>query len=108
MPTVLKAVVTFLRSDDGGRVNAPASGYRPPIWFGDVDAGGGHQLWDFEFEFTGPHASRAVPFGTEVPALMHAVSASSDDIVARAGAAFEVREGARVVGRGRVVEVVPD
>jgi len=105
---VLNAVVTFLGTDQGGRATAPASGYRPPVWFGDTGASGEPMLWDFEFQFTGAHADGEVPLSEEVPARMRAVSATPDDVAVGVGATFEVREGARVVGRGRVLQVLPE
>jgi translation elongation factor EF-Tu-like GTPase len=105
---LLNAVVTFLSTDQGGRITAPASGYRPPVWFGDTDASGEPLLWDVEFQFKGAHADAEAPFDQEVPALMRAVSATPSDVAVAPGARFEVREGARVVGRGRVVEIVSE
>jgi translation elongation factor EF-Tu-like GTPase len=104
---ILKVTVTFLNASQGGRVTAPASGYRPPLWFGDTDAAGEPLLWDFEFRFTSEDPDALVPFNTEVPAVIRAGSATEKDLSVREGSRFEVREGARVVGRGLVTEVMP-
>lgn len=63
-------------------------------------------MWDFEFEFPG-RGDNAVRAGNEVRTIMRAVSATSKDLRLETGAPFEVREGRRVVGRGRVLTTLP-
>lgn len=101
----LAALVTFVSADGGGRASPPSSGYRPPVRFGEQASGGEPALWDFEFHFAGD--DRGVQFDEETPTIMRAVTATSDDVTVDVGETFEVREGARVVGRGRVTEVLP-
>lgn len=108
MPITFRAVVTFLSAAQGGRSNPPASGYRPPVWFHQIDASGEPVMWDFVFDFPSSGEEEPVPFGEQVPTVMKAVSATNDDVDVSDGATFEVREGARVVGRGRVEEILSE
>lgn len=50
----LKVRLRFLTPEEGGRQTPPASGYRPPVWFGELDDSGGEVLRDWSFEFEGP------------------------------------------------------
>jgi hypothetical protein len=68
MTMVLSAAVTFLPAEEGGRANAPASGYRAPVWFGQVDDSGEPVLWDFEFAFPERGVGIPVRFGEEMRA----------------------------------------
>lgn len=104
---VFNVVVTFFSADRGGRSKPPASGYRPPIWFGQVDSAGQPVTWDFEFEFRENGPTSPVRFGEDVPAVMRSVVATINDVPLEGGTTFQVREGARLVGRGRVTGVVP-
>jgi translation elongation factor EF-Tu-like GTPase len=100
---VLEARVVFFSAEQGGRANPPASGYRPTVSFsGEAD---GERLWDFEFSFSGFAEAQPVAFGEEVGAVMRASSATRADVSPWVGGTFEVREGAKVVGRGRVVGI---
>lgn len=103
---LLKAAVTFFGADAGGRICPPSSGYRAPTWFGDRDPSGEPACWDFEFQFVNAFDTNGARFDEETPALMRAASATAEDLAADVGATFEVREGARVVGRGHVTEVL--
>lgn len=105
----IRSRVTFLSAEEGGRSRPPGSGYRPPVWFGARDAAGDPILWDWEFTFLDALVDgdeEAVRFGEEILTTMRAVSASEADVPVSAGAAFEVHEGARVVARGTVEEVL--
>lgn len=103
----INAIVTFLPAGEGGRSNPPMSGYRPPVWLGQR-RDGIDVLWDFEFTFPGLAGDLPVAFSQEIEAEMRSSSAGSRDVTVEPGTAFEVREGARVVGHGRVVEVLAE
>ena len=108
MSIIIEAIVRFFSAEHGGRSNPPSSGYRPPVWFHEVDAAREPVMWDFEFDFTNQGPAAPVPFGEDVRAVMRAVSATSGDVSLQTGATFEVREGARVVGQGRVERVLSE
>ncbi len=78
------------------------------MWFQQVDAAGDPVLWDFEFDFVSQDAGAPVRFGEDVAAVMRAASATGTDIPLQNSTTFEVREGARVVGRGRVEKVLSE
>ena len=99
---MLDATVRFLPADEGGRSTPPWSGYRCPVWFGQVGSDGTELLWDFAFDFPGRPPDEPVPFGADVRVTMRAATATPADLPIAARATFEVREGSRVVGRGRV------
>lgn len=104
---LIEATVTFLTTAEGGRSSPPANGYRPPVWFGQRSDDGLRIMWDFAFTFVGLEADAPVTPGHEVVALMRASCATVDDLPSEGDHRFEVREGDRLVARGRVRAVVP-
>jgi translation elongation factor EF-Tu-like GTPase len=94
----LEADVTLLTPGDGGRQSAICSGYRPSFRLDHVDD-----------EIHGTHDATIWLYGTEVLSpgstararVYPHIADSWSDVVA--GSRFELREGARVVGRAIVI-----
>lgn len=95
-PPDIEAEITFAPTEQGGRKSPAFSGYRPQFYYDDHD-------WDADQEY--PDVDSVLP-GQTVTALLR--FASPDAHVGRLhpGMEFEVREGARVVARGRVTKIL--
>jgi translation elongation factor EF-Tu-like GTPase len=96
MGIAAKVKLEFLTPELGGRRTPPVSGYRPPVWFGEVDGDGQAVLWDCQFEFASEPR-----LGSEIEAVLRSASIPAASL--RPGTTFEVREGSRTVARGEVV-----
>jgi len=95
----LSARLELLPRDQGGRRSPIRSGYRPALWFGDTDPAGELQLHSCIVHL---HGRDTVEPGESVDADLSPVAFETWPTVA-AGARFDVFEGARPVGRGRVL-----
>ena len=92
-----KAKIFYLLTKDGGRRTPAFSGYRPHVKFeGHEYLTSGHQTFlDKEEVFPGEH-------------IMVDIAILSPDFFAgklHEGMKFEIGEGARVVGRGEILEI---
>jgi translation elongation factor EF-Tu-like GTPase len=92
----IEAEITFLRAEEGGRQWAAFSGYRPQFRYRGKD-------WDAIQEY--PDGGRAEP-GQTVRALLSFVRPQYHRGRVYPGMAFEICEGARVIGRGIVTRVL--
>ena len=95
-PPDIEAEITFVPTEDGGRSMPVFSGYRPQFYYDEND-------WDAEQEY--PDAESVFP-GQTVRALLRFVSPDSRVDRVHRGMEFQVREGARVVARGRVTKIL--
>lgn len=91
----ISATVHFLGPEEGGRGTPIFSGYRPAFYFGDKQTDGAIDLiWGEE----------ASP-GEEHRVIVKLLHPEQLDDALEVGAAFEVKEGQRSVGLGRVVSL---
>lgn len=86
--------LTLLPSAQGGRKTYVASGYRPQFHYAGKD-------WDAIFSFD---VERVEP-GDSVRAVVKFLSPEAHRGKISEGTQFELREGLRVVGRGKVTRV---
>ena len=95
-PPDIEAEITFVPTEQGGRSKPAFSGYRPQFYYDEHD-------WDADQEY--PDVESVLP-GQTVRALLR--FASPDAHVGRVhpGMEFQVREGARLVARGRVTKIL--
>lgn len=95
-PPDIGAGIRFLTTEDGGRRTPARSGYRPQFHY-DGQAWAAHQEYpDVEWVHPGENARTFLWFF------------SPDAHVGRihVGMEFEVREGAQLVGRGRITKIL--
>jgi translation elongation factor EF-Tu-like GTPase len=95
-PPDIEAEITFVRAEDGGRSTPAFSGYRPQFFYDGHD-------WDADQEF--PDVQSALP-GQTVRALLRFLSPEMHVGRLNVGMEFQVREGPRVVARGRVTKIL--
>jgi len=95
-PPDAEAQVRFLRTDEGGRTSPVRSGYRPQFYYLGAN-------WDAVQAY--PDVEEVLP-GDEVRTLLWFLSPGEHVGKVRAGLEFEVREGARVMGRGTITRVL--
>ena len=99
-PPDIEAEIRFLTTDEGGRQTGVTSGYRPHHDFGlegtQVDAA--HVYDNNEWV----HPGETVIAGLAFPPI------TQEHLVGRLqeGLEFTVQEGARIVGRGRVTQIL--
>lgn len=95
-PPDIEAEIAFVPTERGGRKTPAFSGYRPQFYYDGHD-------WDADQEY--PDVGSALP-GQTVRALLR--FASPDVHVGRVypGLEFQIREGARIVARGRVTKIL--
>jgi translation elongation factor EF-Tu-like GTPase len=95
-PRDIKAQITFLRTDEGGRQGPAFSGYRPQFYYEGED-------WDAvqTYEKEGP-----VFPGETVTAYLGFLSPEHHAGKIRVGMNFLCREGSRTVARGHVLEII--
>jgi len=91
----VKAVLTLLRAEDGGRKTAIANGYRPSFYIGDLQTDGAIQLLGVDQQNPGETMSVRIR-------LLHPENFGKTLMV---GVEFEAREGAKTIGRGRITEL---
>jgi hypothetical protein len=94
--TSARVRIRFVTPEEGGRTTAPTSGYRAPVWFGEIDGDGEPLLWDCHFDFAHDPA-----LGSDTEAVMRSATAPARAM--RSGTSFEVREGAHTVASGDVL-----
>jgi hypothetical protein len=92
----IEAEVTFLKPEEGGRKSPAFSGYRPQFYYEGHD-------WDAEHMY--PDVEKVNP-GETTRALLTFISPEFHRNRVHPGMAFEIREGTRVVGRGKVTRLL--
>ena len=95
-PPDIEAEITFVPTEQGGRNTAAFSGYRPHFYYDSHD-------WDADQEY--PDVDSVLP-GQTARALLRFLSPEAHLGRVQPGMTFEVREGARVVARGRVTKIL--
>jgi elongation factor Tu len=95
-PPDIEAEITFVPTEQGGRKTPVFSGYRPQFYYGEQD-------WDADQEY--PDVDSVLP-GQTVRALLRFVSPEAQIGRIHPGLEFQVREGAHVVGHGKVTKVL--
>jgi elongation factor Tu len=95
-PPDVEAEITFVPTEQGGRKSAVYSGYRPQFCYEGQD-------WDAFHEY--PDVEAVLP-GQTVRALLLFLSPAAHIGRIHPGMAFEVREGNRVVARGRITRLL--
>jgi len=94
-PVHVEADVHFLRSEEGGRSRPVCSGYRDQCYYE-------HRDWDAQQEF--PDVEQVRP-GDTARALISFLSPDAHRGRVTPGMAFEVREGPRTIGHGRITRI---
>jgi hypothetical protein len=92
----IEAEVTFLLPEEGGRKSPALTGYRPQFYYDGHD-------WDAEHNY--PDVGKVNP-GETARALLTFISPEFHRNRVHPGMTFEIREGARVVGRGKVTRLL--
>ena len=95
-PPDIEAEITFVPTELGGRKTPAFSGYRPQFYYDGTD-------WDAEQEY--PDVESVLP-GQTVRALLRFFRPEAHVGRVHVGLEFEVREGSRVVARGRVTKIL--
>jgi len=95
-PPDIEAEITFLPTEQGGRKGPAFSGYRPHFYYD------GHN-WDALHEY--PDVERVLP-GQTVRTWLRFLSPDRHVGRIRDGMEFQIREGSRVVGHGRVTKIL--
>jgi len=91
----VKAVLALLRTEEGGRKSAIANEYRPSFYIGDMQTDGAIELLGADQQNPGETMSVRIR-------LLHPENFGKALMV---GVAFEVREGIKMIGRGRITEL---
>jgi elongation factor Tu len=92
----IEAEIHFLAPEEGGRQTPIRCGYRPQFYYEGRD-------WDAIYDYPG---RQEVKPGETVMALLSFLSPDQHRGRVRPGLTFEVREGPRVVGTGKVLRVL--
>lgn len=92
----IEAQIYFLTTQEGGRTGPVRSGYRGQFFYDGHD-------WDAHQEY--PDAQWVQP-GTSARALLRFASPQCHWGKVSIGMSFEVREGARIIGRGQVTAIL--
>jgi len=95
----LSARLELFPQDQGGRRSPIRSGYRPALWFGDTDPAGELRLHSCVVYF---HGRDTLQPGESIDVDLAPVAFETWPTVL-AGARFDVFDGTRPIGRGRVV-----
>ena len=95
-PPDIEAEITFVPTDQGGRSKPAFSGYRPQFYYDRHD-------WDADQEY--PDVESVLP-GQTARALLRFLSPEAHVGRVQLGMEFEVREGTRLVARGRVTKIL--
>ena len=96
IPKHIEVEIYFLTAEEGGRSQPAYSGYQPQFYYDGND-------WDARHIY--PDVEEANP-GERVRAYLGFLSPQEHVGKVTAGMAFEIREGARVVGKGLVTEIL--
>ena len=97
----VEAEIRYLTTEEGGRETGEFSGYRGQFYYGGNDYDG------FQF-FPDLSDDQMVELGTTVRARVRFLQERWDVVHSKritVGMPFEIREGNRTVGRGRVTKV---
>ncbi|MFN0196821.1 MAG: elongation factor Tu [Planctomycetaceae bacterium] len=97
----IEADIRYLTNIEGGRRTGVSSGYRGQFHYGGNDYDGFQYFPDVTDDET-------VELGTTVRAIVKFLQERWDDVHSKqitVGMPFEIREGARTVGRGTVTKV---
>jgi elongation factor Tu len=97
-PPDIEAEIRFLTAEEGGRHTPVRSGYRPQFRYKDDE-----HIWDAHQEF--PDVECVHP-GETARALLWFLSPDAHLGRLHIGMEFEVRECARLVGRGRITKLL--
>jgi elongation factor Tu len=95
-PPDIEAEITFIPTEKGGRKSLAFSGYRPQFYYDGED-------WDAIQEF--PDVVSVSP-GQTVRTFLRFLSPAAHVGRVHPGMEFQVREGNRVVGHGRVTRIL--
>ena len=97
-PPDIEAEITFVTTEQGGRKTSALSGYRPQFHYNGLDCAADQEYPDVE----------SVAPGQTVRALLRFffVDKVCEVIQFYVGMEFQVREGSRVVARGRVTKIL--
>src|SRR4029077_13536379 len=95
-PNDIEAESTFLKTEEGGRKSPAFSGYRPQFYYDGHD-------WDVVQEYVGV---AEVYLGQTVTVQLAFLSPQCHVGKLFPGKEFLVREGQRVVGRGKVTKIL--
>ena len=95
-PPDIEAEITFLTTEEGGRSTPARTNYRPQFYYEGHDWDAAHEYPDVEW----------VHPGHTVRTLLRFLSPGAHVGRVLPGLEFEIREGARVVGRGRVTKIL--
>lgn len=95
-PPDIEAEIRFLTTEEGGRRTPARSGYRPQFYYDGQDWAAHQEYPDVEWVHPGETARTLLRF------------LSPDAHLGRihVGMEFEVREGAQLVGRGRITKIL--
>lgn len=100
----IQTEIRYLTETEGGRKSGVFSGYRGQFHYIDD-----HSDWD-GFQYFPDHAQQIVPLGETVRAMIR-FAYDRWEVTHKnrihEGMDFEIREGARLVGNGRVTDVSP-
>jgi translation elongation factor EF-Tu-like GTPase len=96
-PIDIEAEIYFLTTEEGGRRTPVSSGYRPQVYYDGYD-------WDAIQNYVG--VVEPVQLGQTVTAHLSFLSPQYQVGKLYPGKEFLIREGSRVVGKGRVTKVV--
>jgi translation elongation factor EF-Tu-like GTPase len=92
----IEVEIRFLSTVEGGRAGPALSGYRPQFYYDGHD-------WDAVHEY--PDVSEVNP-GDTVRAYLAFLSPQEHLGKIQPGMHFEIREGARTIGEGRVLRIL--
>lgn len=95
-PPDIEAEITFVPTEQGGRKTLAHSGYRPQFYYDGHDWDAIHQYPDVE----------SVRPGQTVRTLLRFLSPVSHVDRVQVGMEFQIREGQKVVGYGRVTKIL--
>jgi translation elongation factor EF-Tu-like GTPase len=96
LPIDIEAEIYFFTTEEGGRMNPVLSGYRPQFHYDGYD-------WDAIQNYVG--VVEPVQLGQTVTAHLYFLSPQYHVGKLYPGKEFLIREGSKVVGRGRVTKV---
>ena len=92
----IEAEITFTRTEEGGRESPVSSGYRPQFYYDGHDWDAVHTYEDTELVYPGETVKAYICF---VSPQCHVGKLYS-------GKKFLLREGARIVGKGRITKIL--
>jgi elongation factor Tu len=96
MPQDIEVVMTFLRTEEGGRKRPVFTGYRPQFYYDGED-------WDAQHTYIGVEQ---VNPGDTVTAQIKFTRPKCHAGRIAVGMSFEIREGNRTVAKGQVTKIL--